>query len=170
MRPPRLQLDHIAPRRRLRWPGLALLALSLAVAADFALRYRDTLVELESIRTAKPVAPPPRPTSAKAAEAEDRVARAALRQLALPWARLVRALEDASTPDVALLQLQPETQQQVVRVSAEARDSAAMFRYMRNLAAAKDLSEVHLVSHEVAQDDPQRPVRFAAQASFRRMQ
>ena len=171
MRPPRLELDHVAPRRRLRWAGLALLALSLAVAADLGLRYRDTVVELESVQTAKkPAPPPPRPTSAKAAEAEDRIARAALRQLSLPWARLVRALEDAATPDVALLQLQPETQQQVVRVSAEARDSAAMFRYMRNLAAAKELSEVHLVSHEVAQDDPQRPVRFAAQASFRRMQ
>lgn len=172
MRPPRLELDHVAPRRRVRWPGLALLALSLAVAADFALRYREVVSRIEATQVAvrAPVAPPLRAVSAKAAEAEDRIARAAMRQLALPWARLVRALEDASTPDVALLQLQPETQQQTVRVSAEARDSAAMFRYMRNLAAAKDLSEVHLVSHEVAQDDPQRPVRFAAQASFRRMQ
>jgi hypothetical protein len=58
----------------------------------------------------------------------------------------------------------------VLRVSAEARDAAAMFRYLRALGEAKGLSEIHLVSHEVAQDDPQRPVRFAAQASFRSMQ
>jgi hypothetical protein len=42
-----------------------------------------------------------------------------------------------------------------------------MFKYLRGLAGAKGLSEIHLVTHEVAQDDPQKPVRFAAQASFR---
>jgi hypothetical protein len=168
MKPPRLELDHVAPRRRRRWPGLVLLALSLAVAGDLALRYRDTVAGLESVPVAS--APQPRVAPAKANDAEDKIARAAVRQLALPWARLIRALEDSATPDVALLQVQPEAQQQMLRVTAEARDPAAMFKYLRSLAGAKGLSEIHLVTHEVAQDDPQRPVRFAAQASFRSMQ
>jgi hypothetical protein len=168
MKPPRLELDHVAPRRRLRWPGLVLLALSLAVAGDLASRYRDTVTALENVPAA--AAPQPRVAPpAKANDAEDKVARAAVRQLALPWAMLIRALEDSATPDVALLQVQPEAQQQVLRVSAEARDAGAMFKYLRGLAGAKGLSEIHLVTHEVAQDDPQRPVRFAAQASFRSM-
>lgn len=166
MRPPRLDLDHVAPRRRLRWPGLVLLGLSLGVAADLGLRYRDTVAGLESVPAAS------RATAAtsmprKNNEAEDKVARAALRQLALPWAGLIRALEDSAAPDVALLQVHPEAQQQVLRVTAEARNPAAMFKYLGGLGSARGLSEIHLVSHEVAQDDPQRPVRFAAQASFR---
>jgi len=169
MTPPRLELDHIAPRRRLRWPGLVLLALSLGIAADLALRYRDTVAGLENVPVAAARAPAVNPVPRKSNDAEDKVARAAVRQLALPWARLIRVLEDAATPDVALLQVNPEAQQQVLRVSAEARDAAAMFKYLRALSTAKGLSEIHLVSHEVAQDDPQRPVRFAAQASFRRM-
>ena len=169
MRPPRLELDHVAPRRRTRWPGLALLGLSLAVAAALAIRYHENPERLaqapqKSFSPAPPRAAPPRTN-----DAEERIARAALRQLALPWAGLVRALEDAAVPDVALLLVQPEAQQQVLRVSAQARNAAAMFRYIRGLTEAKGLSEVHLVSHEVAQDDPQHPVRFAAQASFRAM-
>jgi hypothetical protein len=168
MKPPRLELDHVAPRRRLRWPGLVLLGLSLAVAADLALRYRDTVAGLDSVPAAAARAPVSK-TPVKTNEAEDKIARAAVRQLALPWAGLVRALEDSATPDVALLQVHPESQQQVLRVTAEARDAAAMFKYLHGLASARGLSEIHLVSHEVAQDDPQRPVRFAAQASFRGM-
>jgi hypothetical protein len=165
-RPPRLELDHIAPRRRRGWPGLVLLGLSLAVAADLGLRYRDTLAAIESVPARAAVL---QIIPRKSNDAEDKAARTAVRQLALPWAGLIRALEDSATPDVALLQVQPEAQQQVLRVTAEARDAAAMFKYLHGLAAARGLSQIHLVSHEVAQDDPQRPVRFAAQASFRSM-
>ena len=167
MRPPRLELDHVAPRRRTRWPGLALLGLSLAVAA--AMRYQEAAERLAQAPQKSFSPAPPRAAPARTNDAEERIARAALRQLALPWAGLVRALEDAAVPDVALLLVQPEAQQQVLRVSAQARNAAAMFRYIRGLTEAKGLSEVHLVSHEVAQDDPQHPVRFAAQASFRAM-
>lgn len=170
MKPPRLELDHAAPRGRTRWPGLLLLGLSLAVAGDLALRYRETAAGLENARAVPAIAAAPRPAPSKTAEAEDKIARAAVRELALPWARLIRALEDSAMPDVALLQVQPEAQQQILRVTAEARDAAAMFKYLRRLAEAKGLSEIHLVTHEVAQDDPQRPVRFAAQASFRSLQ
>jgi len=169
MKPPRLELDHAAPRRRARWPGFALLGVSLAIAVHLGSSYRDTASALRNVPTAAP-APAPRPAPSKTADAEEKVARAAMRQLALPWAGLIRALEDSATPDVALLQLQPEAQQQVLRVTAEARSAAAMFRYLKGLSGAKGLSEIHLVTHEVAQDDPQRPVRFAAQASFRGLQ
>lgn len=168
MKPPRLELDHAAPRRRRRWPGLVLLALSLGVAAELASRYQETVARLQEAPVAVPVVTKAIPS--KTYDAEDRIARAAIRQLALPWARLIRALEDSATPQVALLQVQPEAQQQVLRVTAEARDAAAMFKYLRALAGAKGLSEIHLVTHEVAQDDAQHPVRFAAQASFRGMQ
>jgi hypothetical protein len=173
MKPPRLELDHIAPRRRRRWPGIALLAFSLAVAGDLVLRYGEVADRLGRLRAtealAVPASRPARAAPGRTTEAEEKIARAAVRQLALPWAGLIAALESATTPDIAILQLQPEAQQQVLRISAEARDAPAMFRYLRALAAAKGLSEIHLVNHEVAQDDPTRPVRFSAQASFRGM-
>ena len=35
----RIALDYLAPRRRTRWPGLALLGASLAVAAALGIGY-----------------------------------------------------------------------------------------------------------------------------------
>jgi hypothetical protein len=55
----------------------------------------------------------------------------------------------------------------VVKLTAEARTQEAMFAYLRRLAAAKNLGEAHLVSHQVQRDDPQRPIQFSVQAALR---
>jgi Tfp pilus assembly protein PilN len=98
---------------------------------------------------------------------ETRAAEAVVRQLSVPWATLIAAIEQTATKEVAILQLQPDVEQGVLRLTAEARRREAMFDYLRRLSAAKGLSEVHLVSHQVQETDPQRPVQFAVQAVMR---
>jgi len=90
-----------------------------------------------------------------------------VRQLALPWGTLVLAIEQAATRDVALLQLQPDADSRLVKLTAEARNREAMFDYVRRLGAAPGLGEVHVVSHQVQRDDPRRPVQFSVQASMK---
>jgi Tfp pilus assembly protein PilN len=90
-----------------------------------------------------------------------------VRELALPWASLVQAIEQASTRQVALLQLQPDAEKRIVKLTAEARSREAMFDYMRRLGAANGLADVHIVSHQVQREDPQHPIQFSVQASFR---
>src|SRR2546421_411835 len=80
----RLELDYVAPVRRPHWPGLVVLAVSLAVAGGMLARYRD-----------------------------------------------------------------------------------AMFEYLRRLGSAQGLAEVHLVSHQVQREDPQRPIQFSVQAAIK---
>jgi Tfp pilus assembly protein PilN len=92
-----------------------------------------------------------------------------MRQLTLPWGPLIETVENAGSQDVAILQLQPEAQQRVLRITAEARTQDAMVDYLKRLTQARGFNEVHLLNHQVQQDDPQRPVQFAAQASFRGM-
>ena len=53
----------------------------------------------------------------------------------------------------------------MLRLTAEARNREAMFEYLRRLAQARGLAEVHLVSHQVQRDDPQRPIQFTVQAA-----
>ena len=98
---------------------------------------------------------------------ETKSAEAVVRELTLPWAPLLRSLEEAATRDVAILQLQPDAHLRVVKLTAEARSPEAMFAYLRRLAAAKNLGDTHLVSHQVQRDDPQRPVQFSVQAALR---
>lgn len=167
----RVNLDYLAPPRRLPWLGLGLLTLSLAVGGQLTFMYREAQVELARLEAAANLASPERrPMRAiprERLDEETKSAEAVVRELTLPWAPLLRSLEEAAMRDVAILQLQPDAHLRVVKLTAEARTQEAMFAYLRRLAAAKNLGEAHLVSHQVQRDDPQRPIQFSVQAALR---
>lgn len=171
MSAPRLELDYLAAPRRAAWPGWLLLVLSLALGAALFARYhdaRDALVRLETESgLLSPERQPVRALPRERLESEKKAAEAVVRRLTVPWAGLVGALEKASSRDVALLQLQPDADQRRLRLTAEARNREAMFAYLRRLEAAPALAEVHLISHQVQQEDPQRPIQFSLQALLR---
>lgn len=173
MKPRRLELDFVAPPRRSRWIGYVLLAVSLLIAGDMVYRYRDAQLALQRFEAARGLLGigqrPARAIPKERLDEQVKSAQAVIRQLTLPWAGLIETLEAAATPDVAILQLQPEAQQRVLRLTAEAAHLEAMLEYLRKLASIKGLAEVHLLSHQVREDDPQRPLQFTVQASFRGM-
>ena len=154
-----------------RWPGAMLLAVSLGVAAWLGSAFFDARSELDRLQAAAGVAAPERrPARAVPQERlaeESKRAEAVVRELTVPWAALLRSLEEAAMRDVAILQLQPDAHLRVLKLTAEARNQEAMFQYLRRLAAAKNLGETHLVSHQVQRDDPQRPIQFSVQATLR---
>lgn len=169
--PKRLELDYLAPARRAGWPGLVVLALALALGAWLGARYGEARREIVRLETESGLmSPEHRPVRAlprERLEARTKAAEAVVRQLTVPWGALIGALEQSSTRDVALLQLQPDADQRQLRLTAEARDREAMFAYLRRLESAPALAEVHLVSHQVQNEDPQRPIQFAVQAALR---
>jgi hypothetical protein len=144
-----------------------LLALGLALAAALLDRYQEARQELARLEAvAALTAPERRPAPAIPKERladEMRNAEAVVRQLTVPWASLVQAIEQAALRDVALLQLQPDAENRSLKLTAEARHREAMFEYLRRLAAAPALSDVHLVSHQ----NQQHAVQFSVQASIR---
>ena len=167
----RLELDYIHTPRGLRWGGVLLLAAALAVAALLFMHYRQSQRDLNALLAAQGLSPlVQRPASANARARLDEQSKQmqdVMRELNLPWGPMIDALEHASTDNVALLQLQPDVQQHVLRVTAEAKTRQAMIDYLHRLADSKAFAEVHLVSHRVAPDDPSHPVEFIAQALFR---
>jgi hypothetical protein len=171
MKPRRLELDYVAAPRRARALGLLVLAIGIATAAALVERYRTVSVALQHIEAGRELLGPAesalRARSPQKLEEEARRVEAVLRQLALPWGAIIESVEGATTADVALLQLQPDAQQHQLRLGAEARSQQAMLEYLQRLAAARALSEVHVVSHQVQSEDPHRPVRFTVQASLK---
>jgi Tfp pilus assembly protein PilN len=147
------------------------LAGALAVAGELTMRYREAQLELSRLEAQRGLLPaerrPARTLPKEELDAQVKAAEAVVRQLALPWAALIQAIEQAATRDVALLQLQPDAEGRLLRLTAEARHREAMFAYLRRLAAAEALSDVHIVSHQVQREDPQRPIQFSVQASLR---
>ena len=156
--------------RRPVWPGLLVLAASLALATWLTERYRDARVEVARLETQSGLIAPERPMKPipkeKLAE-ETRSAEAVVRQLTLPWASLIGTIEQAATREVAILQLQPDAETRVLRLTAETRHRETMFDFVRRLNASQGLADVHLVSHQVQREDPLQPVQFSIQASIR---
>jgi hypothetical protein len=168
---PRLELDYVTAPRRSRALGLLLLVLSLVTAGVLVERYRTVSQALQQIEAAQALLGPERlalrARSPARLDEEAKQVEAVLRQLALPWGAIIESVEDATSADVALLQLQPDAQQRQLRLGAEARTPQAMLEYLQRLAAARALSDVHVVSHQVQVEDPQHPVRFTVQAALK---
>lgn len=166
-----LQLDFIRPPRRPLWLGMLLLALALGLAAELVLRWQATRGELNRIQAANNLIngdrPRPKPVPLERLDEHVKAAESVVRNLTLPWASLIETLEGSTNPDVAILQIQPDAQQGLLRITGEARHQVAMWDYLRNLAAAPSLAEVHLLNHQVQQEDPQKPLQFSVQAKIK---
>lgn len=168
MSPRRLELDYIAPQRRPRLLGLAVLAVAFVAAGILVERYREVKLELERIEARQGLLGaerrPARAMTRERLDEEAKSAEAVLRQLVLPWGTIIETVEEVAMPGVAILQMQPDAQQRQLRLGAEARTEEAMLEYVRRLAAARTVTDAHVVSHQVQMDDPQRPIQFTVQA------
>jgi Tfp pilus assembly protein PilN len=166
---PALALDFVAPRRPRRVAGYALLAAALLVVVAELDRFRDTqdgLRRLEAAEMLLTSTRPAAPLQREPLDAQLKQAQSIVRQLALPWAQMIESLESAARPGVALLQIQPDAERRLLRVTAEARTPETMFDYVRRLENARGFSAVHLVHHQVQLEHPRQPLQFAVQASF----
>jgi hypothetical protein len=170
MRP--LRIDFARTAAAPSWHGWGLLAVALAIAALLANGLRNAQTELAALeyRAAGLRAGEARaaadPQAARALREELQHARAVAQQLALPWGRLFQAVEGAANRQVALIALQPESAQGMVRITAEARDLAEALEFVRRLSETRQLRGVHLASHQIQTEDAQRPVRFVVLASL----
>jgi hypothetical protein len=165
---PRADLDYVAPPRRLRAPGWALLVLSLACAVALLEHFRGVKLEAAGIESARALLPGERKTAPRKGTEEDlKQAETVVRQLALPWAGMIHAVEGAASADVAVLQMEPDARERRLRLTAEARNEEAMLEYLRRLGREKGLSDAHLASHQVVAEDPRRPIQFTVLARFR---
>jgi Tfp pilus assembly protein PilN len=168
----RLDLDLSPTRPRVPLTSWLLLAVG-ALAATFAMVQFQTASaergrEARSLSALEASLNEPAGRSATAATPQDaRTAResaAALRELQVPWANLLLALESVAGRNVALLSIEPSAQRQEVRITAEAKNSAAMLDFLDSLRA-QSLRDVALTSHQV-QSQAGAPIRFQARAQW----
>jgi hypothetical protein len=167
----RLDVD-LSPTRprvpRASWLLLVAGTLAIALAAlqfqsASAVRQREARA-LQALETAVSEARAAR--SAPTAAPDLRSARATaavVRELQVPWSRLLVALESVTGPNIALLAVEPSALRKEVRIVAEAKTSGAMLDYLEALRA-QSLREVVLVSHQVQTQTPGAPIRFQARA------
>lgn len=145
-------------------------ALALLIASGFYylnLNAQATLLEVSSGQIQRGVQRGQLNERAAAALAlEVKRANEVLRQLTTPWGGLFQTLESTAGNNVALLSLEPNTENQLVRISGEAKNIAAMLDYIQRLENREVFGTVYLQSHHVQLQDAEKPVRFVLQARW----
>lgn len=168
-----VQLDFLQAARRPSGGGVVLLAAGVVAAfivlshhADLkseTLRLESQAAKLE--RRARGLAPIA-PQVDELLQQEIRGVNEVIDQLALPWDRLFRAVEDAANDRVALRGIAPDAKAGTVQISAETADPQAMFDYVKRLEQQSGLSQVYLLQHQRERRNTVRPVRFLVSASW----
>jgi Tfp pilus assembly protein PilN len=67
---------------------------------------------------------------------------------------------------VALLALEPDARRRSLRITAEARNSDDMLAYVAKMQEQGWFASVALVRHEIAEQEPNRPLRFQLSAQW----
>lgn len=171
----RLDYQH---SRSFPWIGAVLLMAALGGALSAGVYYRNLYFKADAweMKLARNEHNRPRQqqssqTARPAADValEVKHANEVLRQLGLSWERLFRAVESAGSKDVVLLDLEPDMEKRVMKISGEARNIPAMLAYITQLGEQDMFESVYLLSHQVQQQSQDKPVRFALVAAMKGM-
>lgn len=171
-----LTLDFHRKTHNIPWSGLLLLALGLALVAGVGAVYLDNSERIAvaegkikaNDRAARRQQVVNRGSAGDLQKVamEIKHANEVIGQLNLPWEELFKAVETGDRKQVALLSIEPDPQKRQVKVTAEARNLSAMLNYARSLEQQQLLTDIFLQSHQVQQQDPEKPVRFVFTATW----
>jgi len=173
MSAPLVNLDFVNRNSRVTLAGALLLMLGLGAAVGTYADYRfmqarraGLELRLDAANRRNRHEPTVDARAAGFAEAAGRMAE----QLGTPWTKLLAELEGASRDSagqVAVLSIEPDAVKHNVHITAESKDLPLALAYVERLQASSLLRYPMLDSHEVKNDDPQHPVRFAMTAEWR---
>ena len=168
---PRLIIDYQHARNpRLGWFLLVLGAVLClgAMLSKQRLEREVAAVEAHLQGASKATAAQAAATSAgRTVETEFSEAADISRQLATPWQKLFQSVERAYAEEVALLSVQPDAQRGSVSIVGEAKEYRDVLSFVRRLNQEAPLQDAHLVSTEIREADPQRPLVFTVAARWR---
>jgi hypothetical protein len=160
----RVQLDFV---RRVGHPVLGGAVLLIGLASVLAGCYVFSRIEDERAkvegqlwRSRAPAAPAVK-GEAEALAAADRLSV----QFRRPWEQLLLGLEGIDIPGLRLNQILPQVgPHSRIQLSGDADQSEALYQYMRQLSALRDLHDVYLVQQRW--DDQGRVLQFQIMASW----
>jgi hypothetical protein len=169
-----LDLDFRKTRPASPWAGWVMLAIAVAFTADLGVSYYRVR-EASGWKEARLARLGPQASGANRAGTPSRnisaeeiaFARETIRRLSVPWDDLFGALESTVTDKIALLAIEPDPKSGTVVISGDGQDYVSALDYIAQLGRTEVLTHVHLVKHELRQDEPRQPVGFSVSASWK---
>jgi hypothetical protein len=142
------------------------LLLGVAAAGAAALAWNAAAVEARAVEarlaaaSAAPAAKKPQVAATPAEKVRGQSEAEARRALALPWERLLVALQDSRPDEVAFLALEAEGRQGSFQLTAVGRSHQAMLEYFRLLQTRPEFRAVSLTQHDTREIDGVSGVGF----------
>ena len=173
-----LRVDSVADNQPV-WRGRLLAGIGILLAIVCWQGYSATRQQAEGLQSAlaeagKQVgltsARTPREASSPATQAAMQQARSLADFLQIPWNALFDGLESASSPEFALLSIEPDARKRQLKLTAEAASRDAVFDYMQRLEATPQFSQVVLLKHEKQQEEAEQPWRVVLIATWQETQ
>lgn len=171
-----LTLDFAKRMSLSRKIGIVMLFVAIATAVYLVKVYIDRTAELANWEVKRRALQRQQSTEADATfaskleleqlQAKIKAANRVIARLSMPWDALFREIETSVNPDVTLLSVEPDTEKREVRITAETRNFSSMLEYEKTLQEIAMFKGVHIISHQIQTQDPQRPVRFAVTAQW----
>jgi hypothetical protein len=158
-----------APRSTVGWLAaacVALVALTLSLQAWQAHGQRLAAMASWKALQQQPAAAPQAAPWTRQELARVQSANAAIRELNLPIAALLAALQPPRDLRIAVLSVEASGSA-TVRIKAETRTAAEMAKYAAFVASRNPFTEAYVTHHEVDAVSPEKPYRFALEASWR---
>lgn len=169
-----LKLDYQSDGRNF-WAGMIVLAVGLTGMMFMAGLYQEgsrKVAQQEALAASVQNASTPGmkvlPVEKNSEQAvlEIKQANAVILELNLPWKELFEAFESSQQKDIAVLAIEPDAQKGLVRISGEAKSLDSLPAYIAYLQKIPLFQDVALLSHQIQDQDPQKPVRFMLQATW----
>lgn len=170
-----IDLDYLAVRR-FSWAGMIALLIGVAGLVSAGWYYHDLgqkisdqemlISRLKDNRKSVVMSPVETVRDARQIALETKQANAVIGTLSLPWKEFFEAFEASRNNDVAVLAIEPDVQKGVVRINAEAKQLESMLDYAASLQKITLFREVLILSHQVQDQDPEKPIRFVVQAAW----
>jgi Tfp pilus assembly protein PilN len=171
-----MRLDFLHPTGPQLKLGAALLALGVVITGIAGWRYHVVAAEVDQLqsrladvqRLAKRGLPRVREAAGDAKSLAQEVvqANAVLASLTVPWEAMFGELEQAASPNVTLLSIQPEASGRHVRLMGEARRFEDLLAYIGRLEATDGFANVFLANHEFKAGAGETPVTFSITAEW----
>ena len=170
-----VDLDYLAVRR-FNWAGMFALVIGVAALMSTLWYYhglsqkmsaKEVLVSrLQDSRASIATSPVAEVRDAKQIALETKQANSVILALSLPWKEFFEAFEASRNNDVAVLSIEPDVQKGQVRISAEAKKLENMLGYAASLQKIALFREVLILSHQIQDQDPEKPIRFVILAAW----
>lgn len=170
-----LELDYQRNPNKLTRLGMVVCIVAVAVLALTMYQYNQVSVESRMLeakvhqfesKTASRGAGVNVRRDSRSLATEVKQANHVLRMLGVKWDSIFAAVAAAHREGVALLSFAPEPEKRNVKISAEARNFSIMLEYVQRLEDQPALDAVYLQSHNLQNDNPQKPVRFVITADW----